>query len=328
VRNLLFWAGALILVVLALSATVSMATVRWLYPDRTAVESKPTAGAKPKLEAAPPAPPSVQRRWSAITPLYEPALFTPPPSTELSSDEILALELVRAAAAGDLRKALGLTIGVAQTSLTEQLTAFAPVPYRAGTLPSEPGVPANLLVWATYKRGGVPARGAFQISVENDKVVQVNGPLAPDGGYAPLPWEPLDEDARKIDLTLYRGRGLVLVAPRAPEPGLIEAMTQIHNEYQKLGVEVVLVIDIRSPDWIGSARAGSFKGPVWRIKGRLEDAPVVSPGRMLGATGLLIDPEGLVVASLTVLDPNRYGIQEQTPMAIARKVFRAYGLLP
>jgi len=328
-RNALFWSGALALVVLTLSATVSMATVRWLYPDRQPAVSKPVVTAQSKTQSLrQPQPTAPPRRWSATTPLYEPAHFTAPESRALSSDEALAVELIRVASLGDIRKALGLAVGVPQAILTQQLTGFAPIPYRTGTLPSEPGHPASLLVWATYRREGDPARGAYQVSVADGKVVHVNGPLAPEGGYAPLPFEPLDEQARKIDLALYRGRGLVLVAPRAPEPGLLEAMVQIHNDYQKQGVEVVLVLDIRSPDWIGTARNGGFQGPIWRIKARLEDVPVVSPGRMMGATGLLVDPEGFVVSSLTVLDPSRYGVQDQAPAEIAGDVLRAYGLLP
>ncbi len=329
IRNILFWVGALVIVVLALSATVSMATVRWLYPNLHVADPKPVVTTKPKPQALRvPEPTVVQRRWSAVKPLYEPPVFTPPPSKALSADEAIAIELIRAAAAGDLKTALGLSVGVSQSSLTRQLTQFAPIPYRAGTLPSEPGKPVNLLVWATYRRDGESARGAYQVSVSGGKIVHVNGPLAPDEGYAPLPWEPLDEQARKIDLSLYRGRGLVLISPRAPEPGLLDAMAHIHKEYKEQGVEVVLVLDIRSPDWIGTARNGGFLGPVWRIKGRIEDVPVVSPGRMLGASGLLIDPEGLAVASLSALDPSRYGVHERGPLSIASGVFRAYGLLP
>lgn len=308
-----------------------MATVRWLYPNRQAVDRTPFVAVEPKPKPQPlRTPPSITalRRWSATTPLYEPALFTPPPPRPLSPDESLAIEMIRSAATGDIRKALGLSVGVSQASLTEQLARLAPTPIRAGTLPSEAGGPTSLLVWTTYTRDGQPSRGAYQVAVSDGKVVEVNGPLVPDGGYAPLPWQPLDEQARKIDLSLYRGRGLVLFAPRAPEPGLLEAMTSIQRDYQKLGIEVVLVIDIRSPDWITTARHGGFQGPVWRVKARLEDVPVVSPGRMFGASGLLIDPDGHVVASLAVLDPSRYGLPEQEPYGVAEAVFRAYGLLP
>ncbi|HLN65385.1 MAG TPA: hypothetical protein VK464_28005, partial [Symbiobacteriaceae bacterium] len=71
-----------------------------------------------------------------------------------------------------------------------------------------------------------------------------------------------------------------------------------------------------------------WQGPVWRVKARLEDVPLVSRANLLGAYGVLVDREGYAVASAGVLDPLRYGLPDQTPLGLAEPVLKAYGLLP
>lgn len=312
-RSLAFWTVTAMLVLGAISATVAMVTVTWLYPQGRGQSVASTASATPPAaEPTAPAAAAQPLRTAAPTGLEERA----------------AVEVIRLASIGDLRGALALTAGLTEPQL-KAVTGLSPTPVSAAPLPAANGSPAEMLVWTQYRLDGLPARGAYTVAVADGKVTALAGPLAPAGGYARLPWTPLDEQARKVDPATYSARGLILVAPRTPEPGLAETMAQLQREYQARGVDVVLVIDVRSPDWISVARAAGFQGPVWRVKGRLEDVPAVSPGLFLGAVGLLVDREGFVVASLTALDPSRYGLTETvTPSAVAPAVLKAYGLTP
>ncbi|HLO01731.1 MAG TPA: hypothetical protein VK191_01250, partial [Symbiobacteriaceae bacterium] len=94
------------------------------------------------------------------------------------------------------------------------------------------------------------------------------------------------------------------------------------------GVTVALVIDVGAPDWITAARKEGFTGPVWRLKGQLDRVPVVTPGLLDGAIGLLIDKDGYAVGSLPLLDPTAYDLFDKEPAQIAVQVLQAYGLIP
>lgn len=297
---------SLLLAVAALSAVVAIATVEWLV--------YPTAGAP--VASTPPPSESVK----TTQPL---AAQTPPSQAPAGPDEALALDFVRRAGAGDLAGALSLTAPSVfkQEQLRTAVARFSPAPVRAGKLP---GTPTVVLVWTQYRNEvGAQARGLYQVTVSGGKVTALAGPIAPDNGFHSLSLEPLDEQARPVDMAAYKGHSLLLVAPRNPEDGLLEALKAMPP-----GIDVVLVRDIRSPDWVGSARQGGFTGPVWLVKSRLEDLPVVSQTRFLGAVGILVDRDGYAVGSFAALDPLRYNLPDSTLKDVAPLVLKAYGLLP
>jgi hypothetical protein len=322
VRNAAVWVASFVLVAGALSAAVGTATVQWLYP-----KTAPGAVAAPAPVAAPVAAPgAVAAPAPVAAPVAAPAPARP---TQAGPVETVALESIRLAGDGNVAGTLALTApGAVSEASVQQLARLRPTPLRAARLPGAAGEPVSVLVWADYRReDGKQAHGVYQVAVTGEKVTGITGPVAPDGGYRPLPLEPLDEKAHKVDMAQYKGKGLVLWAPRNPEPGLAEAMAALQGAYASQGVAVVLVLDVPAPDWLASARQGGFQGPVWRIKGRLEDVPVPSKGIFLGATGVLVNRDGLVVASLAALDPGRYALLDQPVQSIARAVFEAYGLL-
>jgi hypothetical protein len=301
-KNAVALLASAILVAGALAAVVGTATVEWLYPQMA-----PAASARPAVTSSHPAPGA--------------------PASPLES---LALEVLRRTGVGDIFGALALTApGSVSEEALRQAARLSPRPLRAAILPGPEGRPAQLLVWADYQRDNAKtARGLYQVTITGDKATALSGPVAPEGGYLPLSLQPLDEKARKVDMNAYRSRGLLLFAARNPEPGLAETMARLQAAYAPKGIDVVLVLDVRSPDWLPAARAAGFQGTVWRIKGRLEDVPVPSQGPYLGAAGLLVSRDGLAVASLAALDPGRYGLLGQPPDSIAQLVFQTYGLLP
>lgn len=305
-KSVAFWASTALLVLGALSAVISMATLRWLYPARLAerppdVVAPAPASTPPQVSDAPPAP--------------------------IGPEEQLALTVLRLAGSGDVESALASTANLTAQGLTEQVARLKAVPLQAARLPGAgPEVP--VLAWAHYTRDGARARGSYILKVSGDRVTGLDGPLSPQGGYK-VPEVPLSDDRnRKIDLTQFRGRSLLLVSPRTPEPGLAETLADLERLHGPQGVTIVLVIDIRSPDWKAAARSQGFKGPVWLLKGNIESVPVINQGRLLGAVGLLIDRDGLAVSSLTALDPRRYGLADSSVLDVAPAVLRAYNLLP
>jgi hypothetical protein len=251
----------------------------------------------------------------------------PGPAQPAGPEEQAALEFIRRAAAGDAKGALALAAGgsgITTELLHDQVARFSPSPQWVARLPAAPGsVP--VLVWVTYGRDN--ALGVYQVTVTGGKVRALKGPMAPEGGYGPLPMPLLDEQARPLDLTPYKGHGLVLISPRQPEADLADILASLSAAFASKGVDVVLVLDIRSPDMTAAARAAGYKGPVWRVKGRLEDVPLVAKGTMHGAYGILVDRNGIATASLAALEPLGYGLADETPLSIAPTVFRAYGLL-
>jgi len=319
IRNAAAVIVAVALVAGALSALVAMLTVEWIYPadGRAAAAAQATA----------PAPAAAAAAREVVAP---PAPATPAPAKPVDpsspQDEQIALNLLRKASAGDVAAALKLADpAITAEALRDQVGRLAATPLRAAGLPGA----GRVLIWADYAReSGGRARGAYDLTVAGGQVTQLKGPLAPEGGFKPLPFEVLDEDARKLDMAPYRGRGLLLVSPRLPEPGLAETLQQLSTTFAPQGVTVALLLDIRSPDWAQAARQGGFDGPVWRAKARLEDVPLVSRGQFLGAYGVLVDREGYAVASLAALDPSRHGLPDRTVSDVAPVVLRAYGLLP
>lgn len=288
-RNAVFWVISVIVVAGALSAVVASATVKWLYPKQP-----PT-----------PAP-------AAMTTNQPPTKATPATTT---ADETVAFNYVKDAANGVLT----------DEKLKEQVARHQVQPLRAARLPGSAG---RVLVWVDFRDAGSTARGLYDVTVVQGKVTSLQGPVAPEGGFGPHGLQFYDEQAKPVDPATYQGRPLVLLSARKPEVQLGETLVSLHTALKPLGVEVVLVSDIRSPDWIAAARQAGYQGQVWRIKGRLEDVPLVSKGTVHGAYGILIDPQGYAVGSAAALEPLHYDLPDQTPAAIAPIVLRAYGLLP
>lgn len=288
-RNAVFWVISVIVVAGALSAVVASATVKWLYPKQ-----QPVTHVAAPVQTQPPAS---------------------SPATTNTADEIVAFKYVQDAANGV----------IADARLKDQVTRHQVQPLRAARLPGNAG---KVLVWVNFRDAGATARGLYEVTVTKGKVSGLQGPIAPEGGFGPHGLQFYDEQAKPVDLATYQGRPLVLLSARKPEVQLGETLVSLYSTLKPLGVEVVLVSDIRSPDWIAAARQAGFMGKVWRIKGRLEDVPLVSKGTVHGAYGLLIDPQGYAVGSAASLEPLHYNLPDETPSSIAPIVLRAYGLLP
>lgn len=248
-------------------------------------------------------------------------------SLETEGSEGLAVRLLQLASANDREGSRAIiSPSLGQAELTARVTAFEPRPLHAAPLPRPTDDEERILIWAEYTAAGQPTIGLYQVTVSSDQVTAVSGPLSPLGGYRPLILEPLDQHAKRVPSHTYQGRPLILLAPRAPEPLLARTLIDLHELLAPRGITVALVIDMHAPDWAGTARAAGFTGPIWRWKGNVESIPTVTPGRLQGAAGLLIDREGIPVASVAALDPFRYGLPDQTPAQIAEAVLRAYGL--
>jgi len=313
-RNVAFWALSTLLVLGALSAAVALMTLRWLYPGNAPAARTPPPAAQAAQPAGVTSP-------TPVTPAAQAGSPTSPADRT-------ALDFVRRAASGDVKGALALSATLTEADITDQITLINPTPIRTARLPGPADGPVRLLVWTEYRREGLLAKGAYDLIIAGPKVIALQGPLAPAGGYAPLPFKPLDERSRPVDMTAYKGHGLILIAPRTPEANLLDTLVQLQTAYATQGIDVILVIDVRSPDWVSLAKSVGFQGPIWRVKARLEDTPVVFQGRLQGAYGLLVDRDGNVTAPLGVLDPSRYGLTDQTVQSIAPAVLQAYGLLP
>ena len=310
-RNVGTYLLSVILVAGALSAVVSMATVKWLYPQRP---TERTPAAVQTTRTADPAPAQPQ-----------PQPKTQPQPQAASPEEKTALEFIRRAAGGDVAGAAALTEGLTAEALKDAITRHSPTPQRVAKLPSPAGS-IDVLVWVNL--GTNKGLSRYQVTVAGGKVRSFKGPMAPEGGYGPFMLTLLDEQARPLDMAPYKGHALLLFSPRVPEPGLPELLNQLQMAYASRGIDVAVVMDTRSPDWAAAARAGGYKGPIWRVKARLEDVPLVAKGTLLGAYGILVDRDGLAVASLSALEPLNYNLPDETPASIAPAVFRAYGLLP
>lgn len=322
-RNALPWVVGTISAAALISAVVAVLTVQLYGPQRPAVS---TPGPAPVATA--PAP--------AVTTPPSAATTTPPKAAQPvvtsavkagSPEEQVVLDVFRLASAGDLAGALKLTTGMTEEDLRNQVYRHTPTVARMAHVPAPAGK-TRLLVWAEYRLPGLPTRGLYDVTVQKGKVTALTGPLTPDGGYARFALQPQDEQGRPVDLKAYAGRALLLLSPRTPEPGLADLLTRLQATYGPKDIDVVLVLDIRSPDWLAAARQGGWQGPVWRVKARLEDVPLVSRANLLGAYGVLVDREGYAVASSGVLDPLRYDLPDQAPLDLADPVLKAYGLLP
>jgi hypothetical protein len=208
------------------------------------------------------------------------------------------------------------------------LTKLAPQPLRASPLPGATDRTGTILVWTTYTRpDGTPGSGPLLVQFQDGRPKSITGPLVPPGGYTRPTFTLLDEQSRRLPAAAYQGKPLLLIAPRRPEAGLGYLLTSLHQALAPHGVTVALVIDVGAPDWIAAARKEGFTGPVWRLKGQLDQIPVVTPGLLEGAAGLLIDPDGYAVGSLTLLDPTAYDLFDKEPAQIAVQVLTAWGLI-
>jgi hypothetical protein len=334
-RNALPWVVGTISAAALLSAVIAVLTVQLYAPPGPAVSAPapaPATTTAPAPAATAPAPaattpdPSAAKPSAAAAP--RPSQGAAPSTVKAGSpEEQVVLDLFRLASAGDMAGALKLTAGLTEESLKSQVYRHTPTVARIAHLPSPAGT-TRMLVWVEYRLPGLPTRGLYDVTVQKGKVTAITGPLTPEGGYARFALQPQDEQGRPVDLNAYAGRALLLFSPRAPEPGLAALLTSLQATYGPRGIDVVLVLDIRSPDWLAAARQGGWQGPVWRVKARLEDVPLVSRANLLGAYGVLVDREGYAVASAGVLDPLRYGLPDQTPLGLAEPVLKAYGLLP
>lgn len=304
-----------------LSAGVSVAAVLLMAPAPPGAVPAATAAVETKAPAA--AGPAVAAPAAQSTP---PAALPAPPIP--GQEEQTALEFLRRAGAGDTAGALALSKGLTEEALRYQAGRYAAVPRRATRLPGPAASPLTLMLWADYRLEGLPAKGQYMVTMQNGKVTALKGPLSPEKGFQPFTTPMIDEQGNPVQLVNYLGRGLLLVTPRTPEPGLAELLASLHATYASRGVEVVLATDIRSPDWVAAARKAGFTGQVWRVKLRMEEVPLVSRGTLLGAFGVLVDRSGFAVGSLGALDPLGYNLPDKTVADIVPAVFQAYGLLP
>lgn len=326
-RNALPWVVGTISAAALLSAVIAVLTVQlYAQPGPAVSTPAPVATTPAPVVTTPPSPATTTPPADAAPP--KAAQPVAPSKVKAGSpEEQVVLDLFRLASGGDMAGALKLTAGLTEESLKSQVYRHTPAVTRIAHLPSPAGA-TRLLVWADYRLPGLPTRGLYDVTVQKGKVAAFTGPLTPEGGYARFALQPQDENGRPVDLTAFSGRALLLLSPRTPEPGLADLLTRLQAAYGPRGVDVVLVLDIRSPDWLAAARQGGWQGPVWRVKARLEDVPLVSRANLLGAYGVLVDREGYAVASAGVLDPLRYSLPDQTPLGLAEPVLKAYGLLP
>lgn len=304
-----------------LSAGVSVAAVRWLAPGPAAVAAAPAAAPPPTTA------PAISAQQTPTPAKAAPPASLPAPPIP-GQEEQTALDFLRRAGAGDTTGALALSTGLTEEALRHQVGRYAAVPRRATRLPGASGPAVSILLWADYRFEGLAAKGQYVATMQGGKITALKGPLSPEKGFQPFSAPLVDEQGNPVHLVNYLGRGLVLITPRTPEPGLAELLAGLHAAYAARGVEVVLATDIRSPDWVAAARKAGFKGQVWRVKLRMEDVPLVSRGTLLGAYGVLVDRSGFAVGSLGALDPLAYNLPDKTVADIAPGVFQAYGLLP
>jgi hypothetical protein len=210
----------------------------------------------------------------------------------------------------------------------KNLQWLRPHPLRAARLPGGDASSGEVLVWTSYQLpDGGSGTGPILVRYAGGRPVEVVGPLVPPGGYTRPELDLRDENGRRLPQGETTGKPLLLIAPRRPEAGLGYTLTSLQKRLAPHGVTVALVIDIGAPDWIATARKEGFQGPVWRLKGQLDQVPVVTPGWLDGAVGLLIDPNGYAVGSLPLLDPTRYNLFDREPAQIAEQVLQAWGLI-
>lgn len=212
--------------------------------------------------------------------------------------------------------------------VSQSLVKLAPQPIRANLLPGGNDQTGTVLVWTNYTRpDGSAGNGPLLIQYQNGRPMSITGPLVPPGGYTRPELTLLDEKSRRLPPSAYQGKPLILIAPRRPEAGLGYTLTSLQETLAPHGVTVALVIDVGAPDWISAARKEGFTGPIWRLKGQLDRIPVVTPGQLDGAIGLMLDKDGYAVGSLPLLNPTTYDLFDKEPAQIAVQVLQAYGLV-
>jgi hypothetical protein len=312
----LFWGLAAAVVAVFLGVAMGTVAVRWLYPGLSSGASRmqePAAAADPVSPGAGGSGGS-GAGGSGGSGAGAPAVIRP---------EETAARLITRAAGGMHADALALAApgALSRDTLKERIEAFQPRVRSSALLPD-----GQALVWVNYKRGTRQAKGYYLVTVGKEGVTALAGPFAPLDGYRSFQMEVFDEFRNKIDPKVYKGKGLVLVAPRQPDPYLPPLLEDLRIAAEESGVYFVLALDTASPDWLRYARAQGYNGLIWRVKGNLETLPAVAPFSVLGAVGILIDREGVAVAPFAVLDPSRYGREWSEAASLLPAIVRAFGL--
>ncbi len=263
--------------------------------------------------------------WAPAPPPPKQALAKVAPATTPTEAARALLQLLGAGDDQSVGSLLAADAPAAQR--LADLKALQIRPLRGGPLPGSGPEYAEVLIWSEYTQAGKQARGYFQLQVvhEHDewRVHAADGPVAPRDGWSvfKFPTESLDGQPVKV-----KGPA-VLWAPRQPEPDLVQDMIVLHKA---LGADLplVLVVDPSTPvGWEKVALQGGWSGPVWRVRGRLEELSVPALWLYKGAAGVLLDSDARAVASLGALDPGRYYAAPVWPGA-AVQALQAHGLLP
>lgn len=249
----------------------------------------------------------------------------PAPVVAARAPDGRAVQLIERAARGQYTDALTLT---APDSLTKEILhkrigEFAPTVTAAHELPNE-----QMLVWVTYARAAKRLHAHYLITMSDAGITAVEGPFAPMNGYGTFDLDIYAEDGHRIQASSLRGQGLILVAPRRPNPDLPPLLEELRQEAERGGARFILAMDTAAPAWDDYARSQGYNGPIWRVKGNLERFPTISAFPFQGMVGILVDRSGLVVAPFSVVEPVRYGRPDEELTALLPTILKAYGLTP
>lgn len=267
--------------------------------------------------------------WPAggATPAAAPAAAPAAPAVAPDTPAATAREFLARAGAGDSSGSQALVAaGGPGAGRLAEFRQMQVRPLRGGPLPGASPDAAEVLLWSGYRRAGAEALGYFQLRVVREqgtwRVAGADGPVAPREGWAAYAFPTETAGGQRVAV---RGPA-VLWAPRRPDPDLARDMAALQ---QQLGdrLPVVLVMDLPAPaGWEKVAQEEGWTGAVWRVRGRLEELPVPALWTYKGATGVLLDADGKVVASLGALDASRYNAAGPWPET-AVQALAAHGLI-